>query len=98
MVAAMIAAWTGAARRSWPLEGQTRAMGMSEPTVTAGGWHYLRERTFVHICKSKACGECAAARRLGWVTLRITKDDIDTGRALDAIGRATYRKVEGGLF
>lgn len=92
--------WSPSTREPWPLESQAVAMGMEPPTITNGdGYHFLRARLFVHCCRSATCLHCAEWKRLtGAHTLRITKEEIANGIALDKIGAATWRTVEGGLF
>lgn len=92
--------WQPPKRVAWPLESQVVAMGLPPPTVTNGdGYHFLESRLFVHVCRTAKCLHCAEWRRLTGVrTLRITREAVGNGEALDAIGAATWRKVEGGLF
>lgn len=95
-----LSAWAPPTRQPWPLEGQCTAAGLEAPTVTNGdGFHFLAARLFVHVCRVAACLHCAEWRKLTGVrTVRVTKDEIANGIALDRIGGLTYRKVEGGLF
>ena len=90
--------WSPPCRLAWSLEGQAVAMGLEPPTVTRESWHFLRECLMVHLCARNDCRECAEARRIGLRTLRVTRDEIEDGRALEKVGAATWRKAEGGLF
>lgn len=83
--------WQPSTREPWALVDQLRAAGMEVPTVTPSGYTFLKARLVAHRCAVKACRECSESRRLGLRTLRITTEDERTGRALDAIGAATWR-------
>ena len=97
----MIAEWTAPKRTGWPFLGQLAACGTEVPTVTNGdGFHFLAARLFAHVCRVAACPHCSEWRKLTGVrTLRITKDEMANGVALDKIGAATWKPMpKGGLF
>ncbi len=90
--------WAPPARSGWPLESQIAAAGLEPPTVTATAYHFLRGRLVAHVCQRADCRECAESRRLGLRTLRISREEIAAGVALDKIGAALWAKPKGGLF
>lgn len=90
--------WTAPTREPWGLVHQCIAAGLEVPTGVDDAYTFLAARLLVHVCPRKDCEPCRAAARLGWRTLRITADDIITGRALDAVGRALNHQPELRLF
>jgi len=94
--------WTPPPCVAWSLAEQLAAAGLEVPTVADGAYHFLAARLIAHQCPRADCGSCREARRLGWRTLRVTKDEISNGVALDAVGRALWEArnvaAQGGLF
>lgn len=82
--------WSPPKPQPWPLEQQIVAMGCDPPTVTKDSWHLLRERLIVHLCATAKCRECAESRRLWLRTMRVTREAIADGTALDRIGALTW--------
>lgn len=87
-------------REPWPLDGQFAACGLDTPAPHRDGWAFKRAKLFVHICAAKTCAPCAEAARAGWESVRVTKDDVLTGRALAAVAGILWRRgpTQGGLF
>ena len=75
--------------------------GCEEPTLERSrdgqAWRFTAARVLAHQCReSKGCEFCAAAKRSGYVTVRVTRDTIRNGEALNVIGRALWAGAKQG--
>ena len=65
-----------------------------ERSLDGQAWRFDAARVLAHHCRTSACPFCAAAKRSGYTVIRVTRDTIRNGEALNVIGRALWAAGE----
>ena len=99
----MRSGWQPPPSPPWGLSAQCAAAGLEAPQLERSrdgqAWRFASARVLAHHCRAAKCEYCAAAKRHGFATVRVTAEQVRNGEALNEVGRVLWAATkQGGLF